>query len=152
MHSKSPACCAGWAFSGNCRCYFGFGIKPTPSRRRDRCRLIYVNKRTGDGIVLKTRNGIVRLPATSIHFAEVVRHNVIFHTDNGIFESRSSLNRVESQLKPFGFSRCNACYLVNLRYVSKVEDNTLYLAGEKLEISRGKKAQFIQDLMHFLEV
>lgn len=112
----------------------------------------YVNKRIGDGIVLKTKNGMVRLPASSIRFVEVVSHNVLYHTDNEIIESRSSLGQVEAQLKPFGFSRCNACYLVNLRYVDKVEDHTLFLAGEQLEISRGKKAQFLRDLMEFLEV
>lgn len=112
----------------------------------------YVSKRMGDGIVLKTKNGMVRLPASAIRFVEVVQHNVLYHTDDEIIESRSSLGQVEAQLKPFGFSRCNSCYLVNLRYVDKVEDHTLFLAGEKLEISRGKKAQFLRDLINFLEV
>ena len=39
---------------------------------------------------------------------------------------------------------------MNLRNVDKVEDHTVFLGGERLEISRGKKAQFLQDLMHFL--
>ena len=108
------------------------------------------HKRQGDNVVLKTKNGMIRLRASEIRFVEVIQHHVIYHTERETMEARSSLSQVEALLKPHGFSRCNACYLVNLRNVDKVEDHTVFLGGERLEISRGKKAQFLQDLMHFL--
>jgi DNA-binding LytR/AlgR family response regulator len=59
---------------------------------------------------------------------------------------------VEQLLNPYQFARCNASYLVNLRYVDKVEDNTVYIGGTQVNITRGKKKTFMKTLIEYLGV
>lgn len=56
------------------------------------------------------------------------------------------MRKVEDELIPYGFARCNVCYLVNLRHVTKVEKNVLYLGATVLDISRAKRKEFIDRL------
>ena len=41
-------------------------------------------------------------------------------------------------------------YLVNLKFVTKIDDFTLYLGSETLAISRSKKKSFLKDVADFL--
>lgn len=48
------------------------------------------------------------------------------------------------------FSRCNNCYLVNLKHVTKIKDNTVFIGTDQLAISRPKKKNFMNDLTNYI--
>ena len=50
--------------------------------------------------------------------------------------------QVEKQLAGEPFARCNACYLVNLRYVTQIQGYSVYLGEEELRISHPKRKDF----------
>ncbi len=60
-----------------------------------------------------------------------------------------SLRALEQELAPKGFSRCNHCYLVNLRHVDGIQGNCVRVAGQELSISRNRRKGFLQDLLHY---
>ena len=47
------------------------------------------------------------------------------------------------------FVRCNSCYLVNLRHVTGLKDDTVIVEGHSLKISRAKKKEFMNQLSIF---
>ena len=57
---------------------------------------------------------------------------------------------LESTLQDESFARCNQCYLVNLKYVTGIVQNTVEIAGESLQISRPKKKIFMQALANYV--
>ena len=63
-----------------------------------------------------------------------------------------TLQQAEDNLKAFGFARCSASCLVNLRCVSSVTDSAVCVHGELLPMSRGKKKPFLQELAQYLGV
>lgn len=53
---------------------------------------------------------------------------------------------MEEALKERGFARCNKGYLVNLEYVSGIQDGCAVVQGNKLLISRGRRGPFMDAL------
>jgi len=111
-----------------------------------------VEKRSRTELTIRLKNGIVRLQISDIRYVQVDQHRIFYYTSGGRQEAWGSLLKAEESLKPFGFSRCSSSCLVNLRCVSKVIDNEVYLGNEVVSLSRGKKKQFMDDLTQYLGV
>lgn len=90
------------------------------------------------------------ITAMEICYVEVIKHRVIYHTINGIFESYGTLKKIEPILLKADFAKCNNCYLVNLRYVSRVKGYTVTVASEELQISHPKKKDFVRALNDYI--
>lgn len=112
----------------------------------------WVEKRRHTELCIPLKNGIVRLQVSDIRYVRVDQHRVFYHTADRVQEAWGSLAQAEASLKPFGFSRCSSSCLVNLRCVTQVADNEVYLGDEALNLSRGKKKQFMADLTQYLGV
>ena len=94
--------------------------------------------------------GMVRLDVSKISYIESQGHNVLFHSEGGVVTDRDSIKNLEPQLLARGFSRCNSSYLVNLAWVTKIEKNTVPVAGESLPVSRSRKKSFMEDLAKYI--
>lgn len=97
-------------------------------------------------IVVKTQKGIVRLDAGSIYYIEVIKHTVIYHTTGGTIEAWASLKNVEDSMGDLAgkqFVRCNNCFLVNLQFVERIEDDVVIVGGAELKISRARRRDFL---------
>lgn len=103
-----------------------------------------------DNIVLKTAKGIINLSINSILYIESMEHNIIYHTDKEDIKVYGKLSTVENDLVDKGFFKCNRWYLVNMRHVRGLKDLYVDVAGEKLLISRRRKADFMQALTSYL--
>lgn len=102
-------------------------------------------------VVLNTKNGMKKIPAHSILYIEVIKHQLIYHTFEGNFSTYRSLKETQEELSSQSFSLCNRCYLVNLKYAQEVDDFSLRLSNnEVLQISRPRKKEFIHDLNLYL--
>ena len=104
-----------------------------------------------DNLILNRKSGVVMLPISSIRYVEVLSHKVLYHTVHGDYDDWGSLAQIEEKLTPYHFERCNASFLINLRYVDRIERNTVIIGNDEIAISRGKKAGFIQAIMNYLE-
>jgi two-component system response regulator LytT len=87
---------------------------------------------------------------SDLQYVEVVNHTLFFHKSDDIYSISGSLNKIESQLKQYGFARCNNCYLVNLRFVTEIEGMSVTVGKDKLQISQPKKKPFKSALAEFL--
>ena len=102
-------------------------------------------------VSIPATEGIIYVSTDDIYYVEVIAHSILFHTDKRTFESRkNSLKTYEQQLISLGFSRCNYNYLVNLKYVTKVSGDTVFVGGDSLKISRNRKKAFMKDLADYI--
>lgn len=97
-------------------------------------------------VVLPLGERKVRVPVEEILYAEVLDHELQVVTKRQSYRMRCSLQKMEQMLEGKGFSRCNRCYLVNLRQVTGVERDTVHLGACTLSISRPRKKEFLKDL------
>lgn len=102
-------------------------------------------------LTLKTEDGYLQLSTTSIIFVETMNHVLIYHTDTSTYSAYGSLRQLEKSLPKGDFSRCNSCYLVNLRFVNSIDKDFVSIGGTKLRMSRLKKKSFADDFTLYLK-
>ena len=88
-------------------------------------------------ILLETAEGIVRLNAVDVMFAEAMGHVLQLHTIDGMtHEARMSMKDAEKLLGE-GFVRCHRSYLVNLKHIRRITRTDVVLDnGKVLPLSR----------------
>lgn len=101
-------------------------------------------------IWITDRNGKRRLYASAIKYVEVVHHNVIYHTTDGDYTAYGQLKDVCAALEGAPFALCNRCFLVNLQFVTAIEELFVTVSDEKLQISRNRKKAFLKSLNEYL--
>ena len=94
--------------------------------------------------------GFAKLIVSEIKYVEIMKHSIVYHCENGDYETYGTLKGVEAMLGGEAFARCNSCYLVNLKYVNSVKEYTVDVAGEKLKISQPKKKEFMRALNNYI--
>jgi Response regulator of the LytR/AlgR family len=123
--------------------YFAFSEQLSKAIRR-------LKKKTRAYITIKQEGGIIRLDVTQITYIESQGHKILIHTENDIFITIGTMKNFEQQLMQHGYSRCNNCYLVNLKYVESIQQNMVTVAKEQLQISRPRKKAFMEELADFV--
>ena len=85
-----------------------------------------------------------------ITFIESSNHNVIVHFLDGEFRMRSTLASFEKQLRGCHFVYCNACYLVNLKWVKELKGDIIIVGDSELRISHLKKPSFLSEFAKYI--
>ena len=100
--------------------------------------------------VIQTEDSIIKLTSSQIIYVEKDKNYLVFHTKQGVYRSRGTISELEQQLSGEGFSECiNGC-LVNLKYVTKMEKDTVWVDEVPLPITRRRKKEFKEDFMKYL--
>lgn len=99
-------------------------------------------------IIINIIGGSKTVLVSNIIYVEQFGHSQVFHTKTGEFENvkRRSLASLEKELMPYGFSRCNSSFLVNLSLCTELVKYEVIVEGNRLKISRGMRKKFIDDL------
>ena len=101
--------------------------------------------------VLKDESGDVRrITVPGLLYVEVNGHTLTYHTEQGVFSARGTMQEVEKNLLPHGFCRCSQSYMVNLRFVTAVDDEMVSVGNERLPVSRAKRRNLIKALSEFV--
>ena len=108
--------------------------------------LNYLKEHENIKLTLKTVDGVVCVSLGDLKYVEVLNHKLTYHTKTGNFTEYGQLMQLEKKLPSGAFARCSNSYLVNLKYVTSVKGQTLFIGEEELPISHGKKKEFIKCL------
>ena len=123
--------------------YFAFSSKLRRALARipDRNKSYYMIGSKGEKLRLRT---------DQIYYVESEGHTLVFHTISGEYRIRERLQKLEEDLAGQEFFRCNKGYLVTLRHVDAVRDGWCFIGGDKLLVSRARKAPFLEALTMYL--
>lgn len=114
--------------------------------------LLMIRSRCETSLVINNLDGgIVRISSGQIYYIEVAGHRLRYCTEKGSFYEKGTLSQKAEILEQYNFARCNACYLVNLRYIFAVNGYNLEMKnGDQLRISQPKKKEFIGKLANYM--
>ena len=130
-----------------------FLLKPVdPARLRDALRraLANITHRQPPLLRVKTGHKDQLINIATIRFLESSLHKVTVHCRARTIETYAKLDALQEQL-PTSFSRCHRSFLVNLAYVSALEEGELRLHdGTVLPVSRRRARQTQRDLLAYL--
>ncbi len=109
-----------------------------------------VARNVDDTLVIRNKTQTIVVNVRDIYFIEIAAHTVIYHTKNGSYTSAGTMKKICEKLSNGCFSLCNQCYLVNLRYVTRADGQTVTVAGQQLNMSRPRRKEFMHDLNEYL--
>ena len=107
-------------------------------------------KRESGQVLLNLPDAVKRISTREIYYVEVQNRMLHYHTEEGEFVLRGTMQQAEQQLERYHFVRCNHWYLVNLRHVTEVRRDTVIVAGQELEISRRNHTAFLTALTNYV--
>ena len=112
-------------------------------------------KVTPPHIVVKDGTMTRLLDAAEIAYVEVRQHDLLYNLCGGdgkteIIKNRGSMQEIAAQLTPYGFVRCSASYLVNLRCITAVSRMNVYIGGAALPIGRTYKDAFTEAFSRYM--
>lgn len=119
------------------------------SQRIDRA-LSRLTHRSRKYLSISYKGGIKKLDISDILFIEVQNHDLIYHTKTGDFLVRGTMKEAEESLREEPFFRCNKCYLINLEYVSSLEDNCVMVGKEQVQVSRARRKELLDVLNNYI--
>ncbi len=99
-----------------------------------------INKSCENHLTIKEDNEgqVIIIPIDSILYIETDSRSVIIHTDNQIYKTRVSINKLEKHLENKIFYRCHRSYLINLNKVRCISKNSVLIKDNEILVSRYK--------------
>lgn len=93
----------------------------------------------------------VKLDLNQVLYFEVCNHAISIHTESGCIEYRGQLKTLQAQLgDQSGFFRCHTSYLVNYRYIQRIDLTSLTLTNaQQIPISKQKRKEFLTALTDY---
>ena len=123
--------------------YFAF------SQRLDRA-LTRMRHRRGAYVIVHAEGGLQRLSTSTLYYVESSGHELLYHTGKEVITATGTLREAEEKLTPHHFFRCNKGQLVNLEHVEAVRDGCAVVHGEKIVISRARRADLMAALTNYM--
>ena len=111
--------------------------------------LRFLKRDSDKSISVKTNTGTVYVKQSDIWYVEVMKHKISLHTQQGNYETRSSMAQIE-ELLPNSFVRSANSFLVNLKYVSEVTYNTVKAGTDTIPLTRTRRKQFMDSLTRYM--
>ena len=111
-----------------------------------------IRARGATSIAINNEDGrLIRISSAQIYYVEVRGHKLEYYTEKGVFYGKGTLSQLADELEHYNFARCNAYYLVNLRYIFSVDGYYLEMKnGDRLKISQPKKKEFVGKLANYM--
>lgn len=106
-------------------------------------------KRDEYKIEIRMDGDLMYLPASSLYYAEVYDHDLIYHTEFGDYRARGSLRELGGRLPKDTFRYASRYVLVNLRYVIGVLEGHILVGKDKIEVSRRKRGEIMAALTEY---
>ena len=132
---------------------FDYVLKPVRfdefSTKMDRVCRVLAHQNTSISLEVRTKEEIRRVSADDITYIEVANHDILIHTDGEIIRQWGNLKSYEEKLSSGHFVRCNACYLVNLKYVRGINGDMVSVGNDKLAVSKAKRKDFLMALAQY---
>lgn len=112
-----------------------------------------------DSLMVSIAEGIIKIPISSIIYAEVFKHTLIYHFSKTSpvgsrteVKCRGTIKDLEEKLGPHGFLRPSNSFLINPKYVDFVGGNEVTIEENIIPISRPRKKEFMKQLTTFFNM
>jgi DNA-binding LytR/AlgR family response regulator len=91
--------------------------------------ILNIDKEKQKIITVKTEHQIKNILYKDITFVESISRQILIHTTEGVIASYLKLDEVETKLNDKRFLRCHKSFLVNMDYITSVEDYLFILTN-----------------------
>lgn len=95
-----------------------------------------IRSRRENYIIIENKGIIHKVPIKDIMYIDVIKKDLSIYTQENIYHSKNSLDRMEKELEKYNFYRCHKSYLVNLEYIDTIKGNTVFIGDYQIPVSK----------------
>lgn len=134
---------------------FGFVCKPVNygEFKHELASAIHdIAKRAAEYPVLTVQAGrsTLLVPTKEVYCCEVRDHSLAICYRDRAEEARVTIGEMEKKLRPYGFLRCHASYLVNRRFIRRIGAQSLLLTNDReIPISQRRRKEFMEEIFEW---
>lgn len=92
---------------------------------------------------VRSANGLCCVAVNDIRYVETYNHKIIIHMEDAQLLTDMPMKQIEAALAGQPFFRCHTSYLVNFRFVDRVQGNDIEVDGHCLPISRYRRRELM---------
>ena len=133
---------------------YSFLVKPVEyellKKKLDLLMPILERKKNDKKILIHSKNGDALLALNDIMYIEISNHTMTYHLENKTYETNESMKAVVSKLGKENFSLVNQSFLLNLKYVSLVNKDSVFIKAKEFFFSRLRKKEFMEDFVKYV--
>ena len=111
--------------------------------------VIHCKRRQTNFLTINVGSNTIRVDENELAYIEIYKHHIRYHLQDRVVESYGTLSKVEEGLPQKGFYRCSNSFIINLRFINRVDNAYVYIGDEQIPISRGKKKELISEYHRF---
>ena len=105
-----------------------------------------IEKKKKPSIVATYKGEVNKIEVRSIVYIETDNRNILIHTAEESYKSNMGISKIEKHLEGSTFFRCHNSFLINLEYIHKIGQDSVFLGKYEVQVSRHKmkdlKVQF----------
>jgi DNA-binding LytR/AlgR family response regulator len=99
-----------------------------------------------DHIFIKADGKLIRLKTEDILYIESMGDYVKFVTAEKKYITHNTIKNLETKVDPLKFMKVHRSYIVNLARIDDIQENTLYIKGTMIPISKAHKSKVMQKI------
>ena len=93
----------------------------------------------------------VRLPLVKIYYIEIYDKSMLFHTPDGVYQTRMSMDEIEQKLAGDPFYRCHHSYIINMNHIGKINSQDIIMKnGDSVPMRTRGRDEIRADVAQFL--
>nr|WP_195366063.1 LytTR family DNA-binding domain-containing protein [[Eubacterium] tenue] len=101
-------------------------------------------------IVVTYKGEVNKIYIGSIVYIETDNRNTLIHTKEKSYRSNMGISKLEKYLEVSTFFRCHNSFLINLEYINKIGQDSVFLEEYEIQVSRHKMKELKIQFTSFL--
>ena len=109
-----------------------------------------IRKKRENNLVIQNKSEIHKINIDEILFVETLNKDIIIHTKNKKYNTKTNMKTIEKELNRYNFYRCHKSFLVNMKYIDSIKPNNVLINNTQIPISRYRSKDFKFKLLSVL--
>lgn len=101
-------------------------------------------------IVVTYKGEVNKIDIGSIVYIETDNRNTLIHTKEKSYRANMGISKLEKYLEGSTFFRCHNSFLINLEYINKIGQDSVFLEEYEIQVSRHKMKELKIQFTSFL--
>lgn len=93
-------------------------------------------KRKDNFLVIENKGLIENIVINDITYIEVIKSDIIIHTKNKSYNTKSRMKILEKDLLIHDFFRCHKSYLINMKHIQFIKKDIVTINNEEIPVSK----------------
>ena len=109
-----------------------------------------ITKKRENFMIIENKGIIYKVLINKILYIEVRKKDLTIYTEDGIYTTKNSMEKVEKELRRYNFFRCHKGYLINMEHIEIIHKNTVFINNQEIPVSKHRISNLKTKLTYIL--